>query len=166
MAREKLTEKKVVKSKVVKTKAKKTKANSHKIIAEVTTKPKQKNTNFSLVNGLAIIAVIAMLGAVGYLSSNNSGVNKNNTQTVAAAETVRYDGEDGKNALELLRNKTSNVETQDTSMGTFVTGINNTIDTDTNFWMFYVNDELAQSTPDQYITKNSDKIEWRYEAFN
>lgn len=133
----------------------------------VTSKTDRKlvdNNSFGWINILAFIGVLVIAGLIGFVS-NNYKTSKTTTPAVAAAQSISYNGEDGKNALDLLKDK-ADIQTQDSSMGTFVIGINNTIDTDTHYWMFYVNGELASSTPDQYVTKNSDRIEWRYDDFS
>jgi hypothetical protein len=48
-------------------------------------------------------------------------------------------------------------------MGSFVTSIDGTANTTDTYWMFYVNDQLSSVSSDQYQSKNTDKIEWRYE---
>lgn len=133
---------------------------------EVTENVSQKiaTPSFGIVNVVAIIVVLVIFGLVGFWSSKNNS-NSNTKQNVAAAQVVAYDGEDGKNALELLKNK-AEIQTQDSSIGIFVVGINNISDSEDHFWLLYVNGELAQSTPDKLVTKNGDKLEWRFEQFN
>ena len=124
-----------------------------------------KGNGFSvgLINIIAIIVVLVILGAIGYGASKHQTAAEKQKQEVASVQAISYDGEEGKTALDLLKTK-AEVQTQDSSIGSFVTEINGTTNTDDHFWMFYVNGELAPVASDQYQTKNGDKIEWRYEA--
>jgi hypothetical protein len=70
-------------------------------------------------------------------------------------------GEDGKNALELLKAKYK-VETKSFGdMGEFVQSINDQAPDNKHFWAFYVNGQQAQVGAGSYITRTSDLIEWR-----
>lgn len=149
---------------------KKSKASVKKSAAESKTTSSEvrfttsKPSAFGITNLIAIIVVLTIFGGIGYFSSKNNTSNENKKQSVAAVQAVAYDGQDGKNALELLKDK-AQIQTQDSSIGVFVVSINGVSDTEDQFWMLYVNGELAQSTPDQLVTKNNDKIEWRFEQF-
>lgn len=128
---------------------------------------KQKNNDtqsaLSLTNVLAMIIVVAALSAGGYAIDRYSRQN-NQTQTpaVAAAQTLAYDCEEGKNALEILKTK-AEVKTQESSLGAFVDSINGTANSSDRFWIFFVNGEIGTVGADQYQCKANDKIEWRYE---
>lgn len=115
-----------------------------------------------------IITAVAVAG-VGYAltrapkSTQIAGNNQSVQQ--ASSSSVVYDGQDGRNALDLLK-VFNRVETKDTSFGPQVVGINGLIpDEKTHYWAFYVNGSLAQVGADQYVTKNGDKIEWKVEGF-
>lgn len=123
----------------------------------------RNSSSIGLLNIIAIIVVIVIAGAVGFLADKYNPKAAKQKQEVASVQAISYDGEEGKTALELLKAK-AEIQTQDSSIGSFVTEINGTANTDDHFWMFYVNNELAPVASDQYQTKNGDKIEWRYEA--
>ncbi|HLB95888.1 MAG TPA: DUF4430 domain-containing protein [Patescibacteria group bacterium] len=115
---------------------------------------------------LVILAVILILGG----SALGNSVSKKQAQksTLGTSEIkpvvekiVAYDGEEGKTALEILKT-THKVAGQDTSIGVFVTGIDEVENADNKYWMFYVDGKLATAGADQYKTKNGEKIEWRY----
>lgn len=74
-----------------------------------------------------------------------------------------YKGEDGKNALLLLQNRTMVAQDQ----SGLVTGINgrNAEKAKHEFWSFYVNGKFATVGPAQYVTKNTDKIEWKIDHY-
>ena len=126
----------------------------------------QKSKGFvegiGVVNIVAMAIVIILFGAGGHFLGKNVSNTKTEKQ-VAAAQVVSYDGQDGKNALDILKEK-ADIKVQDSSIGTFVLSINGTSNSEDHYWMFYVNDELSPFGADQYQTKGSDKIEWRYEA--
>ena len=143
------------------------KSTSKKVNSTVDAKVKSKNNNdLSPMNVIAIIIVLAIFGFIGYFSAQKNEVNSQPAQqSVAAVQTIAYDGEDGQNALDLLKSK-AEIQTQDSSIGVFVVSINGVPNSEDHFWMFYVNGELAQVNADQYTTKADDKIEWRYDQFN
>lgn len=142
------------------------KRGTKKVEEKVTSEVRHNTSSLSIANIIAIVVALVIVAFVGYgvdvLRENklSNGAQK----SVASVQTVRYDGEDGKNALDLLKSK-AEIQTQDSSIGVFVTSINGTSNSDRQYWLFYVNDALAESAADQYVTKNSDKIEWRYESF-
>lgn len=126
---------------------------------------KEKVLTVSLANIAAMVGVliIALLAGWGFDLARQNQVAKQTEEKVAAVQSIAYDGQDGQNALDLLK-KQATVETQDSSMGAFVISVNGIGNTNTQYWMFYVNGELAATAADQYQTKNTDKIEWRYES--
>lgn len=73
---------------------------------------------------------------------------------------VNYQGEDGKTALELLK-KHAKVQTKTSSMGEFVTSINGNDGGGKKYWTFYLNGQMAQEGAGAYVSKSTDKIEWR-----
>src|SRR5262245_1758975 len=83
-------------------------------------------------------------------------------QPAANPNLVAYDGVEGKNALELLKEKAT-VGTKDTSYGPMVETINGVTATDGHYWAFYVNGAYATVGADAYQTKVGDKIEWKLE---
>lgn len=78
-------------------------------------------------------------------------------------KTISYNGENSKTALEILK-ATHKTEVQESSIGTFVTSIDDTPNEDNKYWMFYADGSLASTSADQYKTKDGEKIEWRYES--
>jgi hypothetical protein len=77
---------------------------------------------------------------------------------------VTYDGQAGKTALVLLKEKNSTVVTKDSDYGPYVDSINGIAGgTGGKYWAFYVNGKLASVGADAYETKAGDKIEWKFE---
>lgn len=142
---------------------KKTKKETVKESVKVVSK---QNGSWSTVNVIAVIITLVIVGLVGmgFDKVNQNRTANDTVKEVAAVSAIAYDGEDGKTALDLLKTRAT-IETQDSSIGIFVVAINGMTNSDSQYWMFYVNGELAPVAADQYASKNGDKIEWRYETF-
>lgn len=120
-------------------------------------------SGFKLMNVVALIVVIGIFGFGGhFIGKQNANNSKSVEEQVEATQVIAYEGVDGKTALDLLKER-AEIQSQESSLGVFVTSINGTSNSDTQFWLFYVNGEMAPFASDQYQTKNGDKIEWRYE---
>ncbi len=122
-----------------------------------------------------IIAIIAVIGIVfafkqgpittHTLSNNQPASETSNNNDSASLKLVpstviNYDGQDGKNALELLQ-ASHNVEVKHYSFGDLVLGIDGIAPDSTHFWAMYVNDQFSQVGAAAYQTKSSDKIRWQ-----
>jgi hypothetical protein len=123
-----------------------------------------------------IVSIIAVIGIVYALTQkpamaptissdqNQSDIyqDQNSVQLVPSG-VVMYQGVEGKNALELLK-QNHRVETQEfASIGEFVKSIDGVAPDSTHFWAFYLNGQQAQVGAGAYMTKNSDVIEWKLE---
>lgn len=125
--------------------------------------------SWGLINFVAIIILGAILIFGGSLLGSWVSQNQSD-KDVAGIENfqpivekvVAYDGQDGKTALELLK-EGRDVQTQDSSIGVFVTSIDGAANSEDTYWMFYVDDQLAPTGADQYQTQTGEKIEWRFE---
>lgn len=131
-----------------------------------------EKSSWGLGNFIAVIILAAILILGGSLLGSYVS-NKQAQKSVAGTQiqfqpvvekTISYDGQEGKNALELL-NASHEVKTEESTVGIFVTSIDNTVNESDKYWMFYVDGQLAPVGADQYTTKNDEKIEWRYERF-
>lgn len=151
--------KKTVEKTVKKAEIKKPNEAAKKIVTS-TVRTKERETNFNLMNAVAIVAVVIIVAFVAYLAS---GKNSSTSPTpVKSVPTINYDCNANQNALALLKEKNT-IETQDSSYGVFVDSINAQTNTDDSFWIFYVNGEMGMVAPDKYTCKDGDKIEWRFE---
>ena len=122
---------------------------------------------------LAILALLALgagcsLTTTYEVNANNANSNLNtNTNTnrpatnVNKSDAIAYNGQAGKNALELLQQG----HQVDLSMQGFVNAIDGRKPTASQFWAFYVNGKAAEVGAKDYQTKNNDKIEWKIEKF-
>ena len=77
--------------------------------------------------------------------------------------TITYQGQDGKNALELLK-ANHQVEAKHYSFGDLVTGIDGVTPDSKHFWALYINDKFSQVGASSYITKSSDTIKWQMDS--
>jgi hypothetical protein len=125
---------------------------------------------------LLVIVVFSLLigSAVVFSANNPSRIVNDPTPTIvsekvpakkknAQTEKVSYEGEDGIDALTLLK-KIASVE-QDSSG--LVTGINgrNADNKKREFWGFYINGKMSEVGPAEYQTKNEDTMEWKMETY-
>ncbi len=79
---------------------------------------------------------------------------------------IKYQGEEGKNALDLLKAKYK-VETKSFgSAGEFVESINGVKPDSKHFWKFFVNGKSASVGASSYVTKSSDVLEWKIDVIN
>ena len=126
---------------------------------------------------LAVIVslVVAITGSAGLILATQSSESqpkpaatqqtpaKEAKKGTAASSSIKYQGEEGKTALELLKTH-AEVATKDSSYGTYVHSINGLAGgTDNKYWMFYINGTLAEMGADAYTTKAGDAIEWKFE---
>lgn len=81
----------------------------------------------------------------------------------ADGTVVSYQGQADRTALELLKDLTE-VVTEDSSFGEYVTTINGVEQGDDKYWMFYINGEAASVGAGEYITKEGDNVEWKLEG--
>ncbi len=130
----------------------------------------RKVYKFQLVLLLAIVSMVAV-SCVGQVNAPKSDIAASSSTSVDVPSdensqnnfVVKYNGQDGKNALEILK-ATHKVSTKTfDGVGEYVESINDVVPDKTHFFSFYVNGEQAQVGADQYVTKSSDKIEWRLE---
>lgn len=111
-----------------------------------------------------VIAVFLLVGAGGLLLHKPN----NPRPSVLGAATVqqqpitvlRYQGTDGKTALALLKLRAT-VVTKQSSYGEYVVSINGSDGGGKKYWIFYVNGQEASVGAGAYVTKSTDKIEWR-----
>lgn len=76
------------------------------------------------------------------------------------SDYVKYCGEDGKTAFELLKANTT-VDFQQYDFGVFVKSIGGVTPDEKHFWKFYLNGTESQVGADQVQTRDGDLIEWR-----
>ncbi len=132
------------------------------------TKTKQAKRNvLYLTLGAILLVLVANVGLGTFLSQKNQSVPVEKKASVVSEKTsvdrFSYKGEEGKDALSLLMEKT---KTEQNSSG-LVIAINNrkADDKKHEYWAFYVNGKMAEVGPAQYVTKDEDKIEWKIQKY-
>ena len=128
--------------------------------------------NKTILAAAASVAVLAVAG-LGVLSlqshskqtsSPPPAIQVSQKQQIKFSDggkTVAYNGQANKAALAVMQSLT-NVETQTSSYGDFVTSINGFAATEgSEYWAFYVNGKLSDTGAGTYQTSPTDKIEWR-----
>lgn len=85
------------------------------------------------------------------------------TITTTGRNTFSYKGQAEKDALTLLKEKTS-VEQEKSGL---VSSINSkkAESTKHEYWAFYVNGKMAEVGPSDYKTKDTDIIDWKIETY-
>lgn len=79
-------------------------------------------------------------------------------------ELVANQTDEGKTALDVLKNSGAQVETKSYGdAGSFITAINGVAGDASNYWSFYVNDQYAQQAADKTEVKQGDRIKFIYE---
>lgn len=116
---------------------------------------------------IAVIAGVCVLvvsvHVLQTILSSTPPVPEKATVTSVEYKTFEYSGEEGKNALEILQSKTT-VEQDNSGLVTSINNIKANPST-REYWAFYINGEMAPVGPQDYITKDTDTIEWRLETF-
>lgn len=116
-----------------------------------------------------VVIVIALIGGFSWYAVD---ANKNEAPKSPAVETtatptqvreLSYQGEDGKNALTLLKEKYV-VQTKSTSFGEMVESINGLAADSSNYWSFSINGTEAMVGADAYEAKSTDTLGWTYKA--
>lgn len=144
--------------------AKAARTNSRTKTAEVkvATPSNNRSTLPSFDKNRAYFLIIALIVALfGIIMLVPRQANLSATES-ALQHTITYQGQDGKTALELLKNS-HQVSAQEFSIGSYVTAIDG-VEAPTNyFWSLSVNGNPSEVGADQYVTKNSDTLTWHLE---
>lgn len=118
------------------------------------------------LNIIAVILLIIVVAVIIVVTRNrpekNLGTPPSDAAVANIASTttaVTYKGVDGKNAYDLLKENYTVVADQ-TAYGPMVKSINGEAATDSTYWSFKVNGEIATVGADQYVTKSTDTITW------
>ena len=113
--------------------------------------------------GLVVIIVVG-LGFFGITHKAKAPSANADTTTTQNSHTLTYKGQDGKNALELLKTSAKTETKTDPSLGEYVTSINGVVSgTDSKYWIMYVNGQASSVGASSYATKSTDTIEWKLE---
>ena len=121
-----------------------------------------------------IVVIIALIGIVFAFKkpvlapiTNNNGLpngikqeEPTSTGALVPTNVIEYKGQDGQNALDLLKAK-HKVEAKHYSFGDLVIGIDGITPDANHFWAMYINDQFSQVGASAYVTKSTDTIKWQ-----
>jgi len=112
-----------------------------------------------------IVGIVAVLGVgiwwtVDVRRTTDTSNSNQNVNAEVVTPTVTYQGVDGKNALELL--KASHTVVDDSG---FVTSIDGQPNAAPKYWTLYMNGTMASVGAKDLVTKATDTITWKLEAF-
>lgn len=127
-----------------------------------------KNINKYVIS--LFILVIAVVGiflispsALNKQKSDNPTISPASAQISETKDSFAYKGKNDTDALTLLKERTE-VMQDDSGLVTSING--READSGAReYWSFYVNNEMANVGPADYITKDSDNIEWKIESY-
>ena len=85
--------------------------------------------------------------------------------TPADSIVLELVSEDSISVYDLLDQK-HELELKTTATGAFIIGIDSTYNHEGFFWIYSVNDSMAQISCDQYMTKPGDTVRWHYRDMN
>lgn len=124
----------------------------------------ERKTIISLTAGLVVLlSAIIIFGAILPAKTIVTPSPTIAPTAAVAANTFSYTGEDGKDALAILQEKTT-IEQDKSGLVTAING-RKADAKKKEFWAFYVNGEMAPVGPKEYVTKNGDKIEWKIDTY-
>jgi hypothetical protein len=116
--------------------------------------------NFKILTTLIIFCLITI---------NNCSKKEIETNTkdfiVQDSLVIIYNGVDSMNVLEILL-ENHDVNMVSSGLGTFVKGIDNIENSSKAFWLYSVNDTIADRAADNYMTNNNDIVKWHYRLIN
>ena len=118
-----------------------------------------------IVLGFLTLLFILLIGSIAVVSkSHQTGeqVSSHRQETIQSVY-ITYAGEEGKTAQELLMKK-GKVSLDSSGM---VSIINSRVADTTKheYWAFYINGKMSSVGAASYVTKNTDKIEWKIEKY-
>ena len=121
-------------------------------------RPTQSTKIQTIVVG--VLVAIVVIGGGFWKFSDGSNQIKTVTNSQHQLTQISYQGQSGKNALDLLKQH-AKVQTKHYSFGDLVTSINGVAGNGPKYWTFYVNGKMASVGASSYTTKSSDSIMWR-----
>ena len=115
--------------------------------------------------GVAVIAV-GITYVLGPREPRSEGLypvsDKLKSERIVFSDYIRYPGQSGKNALELLREFAA-VDAAKSDFGEFVNAINGKAPDSEHFWKLYINGTGSQVGADALETVDTDVLEWKIE---
>jgi len=116
----------------------------------------------------AMLVVALGLGVWSWVAKESTNTNYTNVanHNTNVATSYTYIGQNGKNALELLKTTYPNTTTKTSgSLGEQVMSINGIEAKSNEYWEFLVNGAAASVGAGAYVTKSTDTITWKLTSF-
>lgn len=104
------------------------------------------------------LAVLSSTIGCGHKKDETATTENQGPGDIATVELV---GRDSVSVLDLLREQ-HDVQFKQSSLGTFVTGIDTLEVTRETYWIYTVNDSTPDLGADRYITSDHDRVVWHY----
>jgi hypothetical protein len=128
----------------------------------------EKIINWLKNNWKQILLVVFLVLGVGYIfefkeTKTNKKENVEVKSEVGENKSFEYRGEEGKDALSLLKEKTK-VGQDNVGMVVSIDGMKANSEK-REFWGFYVNGKMAETGAADYKTKDTDVINWKIENY-
>lgn len=111
---------------------------------------------------MALVAVFCIGIFVGDSKRTDTVSHLTPTHSISA-DRFSYSGGEGRDALSILKEKTI-IEQDSSGMVSSING-RKALEKNREFWSFYVNGKLAEMGAADYITKPTDKIEWKIDTY-
>lgn len=129
---------------------------------------KTKKQLLFLIIGVVLVTILVNVGLGLYLQSKVSEKETASTQVAvvtkaAVKDTFSYKGEEGVDGLTLLKKKST--VSQNASGLVIKIGDRVVSEKKREFWAFYVNGKFSEVGPSEYVTKDTDKIEWKIDTY-
>lgn len=115
-----------------------------------------------------IVLLVALIASATFFVSNQPAINPVTLPTISLqqevqAENLTYQGESGKDALTLLKQKAT-VELDKSGLVIAING-RKSDNSKHEYWAFYVNGKSASVGPADYQTQDADTIEWKINKY-
>lgn len=115
---------------------------------------------------MLMASIVFVLGSCSTETDERGTRIASDTTVSAAAKkqdslVIELTGVDSASVLDLLK-ATHRVEHQSSAMGVFVKTIDSIRNASGVYWLYSVNDSMANIACDRYITKDGDRIKWHF----
>ncbi|MBD3401878.1 DUF4430 domain-containing protein [candidate division GN15 bacterium] len=117
-----------------------------------------KQSRACLIAGLLVVLLIVFTSAISCGRRKTEGDPKD-------IATIELTGRDSTTVFELL-NEAHEVQFKQSSLGTFVTGIDTLEVTPETFWVYTVNDSMPDVGADRCTTQAGDRVVWHLREAN
>lgn len=114
-----------------------------------------------------ITAIVIIAGSIyaGVVYKKNKASNKPEASQVTKDNSVvELTANDGETVLAATK-RVADVKYTESANGALVASINGKENSDSQFWMYQINDKEGTVAADRFFCKDGDKIKWEYKGF-